>query len=542
MRVYGVMGGLSGDTSIQYVELRMSIGGQVFTTGSQLHFFNASGTETGTYTLSTGPMSNGATAASILIGTSAFDAAWSAGSPDFIMPTGIMAPDGKVAFGPIGGGGCQGAGAYYDSVAYGGSGMGNYTGTVDYPPVFSGDLPTSMNQALQIKPACFDVVMGCGMGFEGNNGDYEIVSSPMPRNNANQQGGVVIDDDLDDDGVLNVNDLCPGTPPATAVDSNGCSNAQVDGDGDGVCNPMAPSGGPAGCTGTDNCPNTANPTQANADSDAFGNACDTEGPSGNTNGVAGGDDCADVVDNDGDTLVDFGDPGCSTTDTDGDGIADIVDNCPSVPNNGQQNYDGDTQGDACDLEDDGDGFADEAEAGTPLCANAVNDDNSGLSDDMFTNDGCPAVGGAEGNCIDMIDNDGDGRINDGCPQVMTYSEGSFNVGTASLGRCGVGAVPAISNAWPLDFVSVGTPNTQDRITLQDLTSFVAMPRKFGTSPGHVDFNMRWDLVPGGAPTWIGLTDFTAMIAAASQTASPPMFGGPPNRAFGSPGPQCTDPP
>jgi hypothetical protein len=57
-------------------------------------------------------------------------------------------------------------------------------------------------------------------------------------------------------------DLCPGTAPAAPVDANGCSQAQVDSDLDGFCNPGAPSAGPSpGCTGTDNCPDWENPLQ-----------------------------------------------------------------------------------------------------------------------------------------------------------------------------------------------------------------------------------------------------------------------------------------
>ena len=74
------------------------------------------------------------------------------------------------------------------------------------------------------------------------------------------------------------------------------------------------------------------------------------------------------------------------------------------------------------------------------------------------------------------------------------------------------------------------------ITLQDLTSFTAIPRKFGTNPGNPNYDKRWDLLPGGAPTWIGLQDFTAMIASGCTTGKPPMLGG--VRAFGSPGPTC----
>jgi hypothetical protein len=59
-------------------------------------------------------------------------------------------------------------------------------------------------------------------------------------------------------------------------------------------------------------------------------------------------------------------------DGDGDGVPDASDNCPAVANNEQTNTDGDASGNACDLDDDGDGFTDaeEIEAGSdPLDAN-----------------------------------------------------------------------------------------------------------------------------------------------------------------------------
>ena len=51
----------------------------------------------------------------------------------------------------------------------------------------------------------------------------------------------------------------------------------------------------------------------------------------------------------------------SILDTDGDGIGDAVDNCELVSNADQVNFDADLQGDACDLDDDNDGFTDEEE-------------------------------------------------------------------------------------------------------------------------------------------------------------------------------------
>jgi hypothetical protein len=81
--------------------------------------------------------------------------------------------------------------------------------------------------------------------------------------------------DDDGDGVLNPSDLCPNTPAGERpVDANGCSQHQVDGDLDGICNPGKTS---TLCSGTDNCPARPNPSQTDSDGDGAGDACDATG-------------------------------------------------------------------------------------------------------------------------------------------------------------------------------------------------------------------------------------------------------------------------
>ena len=85
-----------------------------------------------------------------------------------------------------------------------------------------------------------------------------------------------------------------------------------DADGDGISDQ------------TDNCQSSANPNQADADSDGIGDVCDS--------------------------------------DIDGDGFANSSDNCPSTVNLDQADFDADGSGDLCDQDDDNDGVLDTDDA------------------------------------------------------------------------------------------------------------------------------------------------------------------------------------
>ena len=142
--------------------------------------------------------------------------------------------------------------------------------------------------------------------------------------------------DTDGDGTDDCNDNCPDTynPGQEDADNDGIGDAcDGDRDGDGINNPA------------DNCPDTYNPGQADADNDGIGDACDDD---------RDGDDVPNDDDNcpstpnpsqadaDGDGVGDACDD-----DTDGDGIPNGIDNCPGFPNADQADLDGDGTGDAC---------------------------------------------------------------------------------------------------------------------------------------------------------------------------------------------------
>ncbi len=128
--------------------------------------------------------------------------------------------------------------------------------------------------------------------------------------------GKTLDSDMD--GVSDKKDKCPDTPPAVAVDANGCP---VDTDGDGVADYIDDCPTVAGLTSLKGCPDT------------------------DKDGIADKDDaCPDIA-----GIVSL--KGCP--DSDGDGVTDKDDKCPNT----KKGYKVDSSG--CPLDQDKDGVIDE---------------------------------------------------------------------------------------------------------------------------------------------------------------------------------------
>jgi CSLREA domain-containing protein len=227
--------------------------------------------------------------------------------------------------------------------------------------------------------------------------DFETPSSPAvtddQRGSARPSGsacdaGAFENQDPDGDGVSGSGDNCPNVSNPSQANNDGDAQGDacdLDDDNDGVPD------------GSDNCQFAANASQANNDVDSQGDACDSDDD--NDLVSDGTDNCelianSDQVNSDGDAQGDACD-----LDDDNDGVIDASDNCQTTANADQANLDGDAAGDACDVDGDGDGAADPADnCATTANAGQADLDGDGLGDACDADDDGDGVGDDADSC------------------------------------------------------------------------------------------------------------------------------------------------
>ena len=129
-------------------------------------------------------------------------------------------------------------------------------------------------------------------------------------------------------------------------------------------------------------------------------------------------------------------------DEDLDGIIDDTDNCPSVANASQSDFDEDGIGDACDDDIDGDGVPSMSDL-CPATALGAVVDASGCSDEQLDSDN-DGINNGEDNCPDDVnpgqeDQDGNG-IGDACDVPASTDEDNDGVAD-SIDVCPATAIP-----------------------------------------------------------------------------------------------------
>ena len=307
-----------------------------------------------------------------------------------------------------------------------------------------GSTPVEMPMHMMIGlPASQGVRQIWGRSFMNLLGYSLGVPASQVGNDPNTSGASPPDSYGSWDGIL----YAPPAPGAAAIPQGAgdgfvailpdFSLAEEDGDGDGTAE------------GVDNCPGMANGGQEDLDGDGLGDGCDLDVDG---DGLDAPDDATPRdTDNDGTNNEE-------DAEDDGDGVADGDDNCPLAANAGQENADDDAAGDACDGDDDADGFPDVLE--------------ETVGSDPLAADGLPEFLGFEDSCTDGADNDGDGDT-DGADPGCTDADGdtapdlldNCPLKTINLIDADADGIGDVCERSPADVNCSGGPDAGDALTL-----------------------------------------------------------------------------
>ena len=267
-----------------------------------------------------------------------------------------------------------------------GDGLGNNADTDDdndgvsdaldaYPLISLGELIDTDGDG---RPNdCGSACTSLGMAADGDDDNDEVADTrdafPLDATESidtdSDGTGNNADTDDDGDGVSDSSDAFPLDATETLdTDADGTgNNVDTDDDGDGVLDV------------DDGYPLISLRAMLDTDSDGFPDNCNedclatgmTADSDDDNDGVEDASDAfpldaSETADSDADGVGDnsdaFPEDAAESLDSDSDSVGDNADNCPGLSNIDQLNTDGDAEGNACDSDDDNDGFSDEAEA------------------------------------------------------------------------------------------------------------------------------------------------------------------------------------
>ena len=230
----------------------------------------------------------------------------------------------------------------------------------------------------------------------------------------------------------------------------------------------------------------------------------------------------------------------SATDGDCDGVLNASDNCATIGNPGQENFDADAFGDVCDANDDNDLFSDTVEGACGSDAlNAarlperIDGIFAGVSDDGDAQIDEPLPAG-----VSNFDCDGDGYKGSAEDHVFSYlsqTNGDQKICQEyDTSFPNLGPIVRPSKRWPSDLATGNPPpgfTSLNKINIQDLAAFIGPIRYLNQDIGTDPNDVRFDLVPLSQVGFdINVGDMAALVSASS--GFPPMLGG--AKAFNGP--------